>query len=63
MADNGGHEKRVLVSTERLAEHLGDENVVAAEVDENPAPTRRGTSRARSSCTGATTSRIRSSAT
>ena len=37
MADNGGHEKPVLVSTERLAEHLGDENVVAAEVDENPA--------------------------
>src|SRR6059058_1859540 len=37
MSDNGGHEKPVLVSTERLAEHLGDENVVAAEVDENPA--------------------------
>ena len=37
MADNGGYEKPVLVSTDWLAAHLVDENVVAAEVDENPA--------------------------
>ena len=37
MADNGGYEKPVLVSTDWLAEHLGDESVLAAEVDENPA--------------------------
>ncbi|HYZ78822.1 MAG TPA: sulfurtransferase [Gaiellaceae bacterium] len=36
MAENG-YAKPVLVSTEWLAEHLDDENVVAAEVDENPA--------------------------
>jgi thiosulfate/3-mercaptopyruvate sulfurtransferase len=36
MAENG-YAKPVLVTTEWLAEHLGDENVVAAEVDENPA--------------------------
>ena len=32
----GGYEKPVLVTTEWLAEHVGDENVVVAEVDENP---------------------------
>ena len=37
MADNGGYEKPVLVSTDWLAAHLVDENVLAAEVDENPA--------------------------
>src|SRR5436190_17234203 len=37
MAVNGVYAKEVLVTTEWLAEHLGDENVVAAEVDENPA--------------------------
>jgi thiosulfate/3-mercaptopyruvate sulfurtransferase len=36
MAENG-YAKPVLVSTEWLAEHLNDENVVTAEVDENPA--------------------------
>src|SRR5919204_3803748 len=36
MAENG-YAKPVLVSTEWLAEHLHDENVVPAEVDENPA--------------------------
>ena len=36
MAENG-YAKPVLVTTEWLAEHLGDENVLAAEVDENPA--------------------------
>src|ERR671932_2951100 len=36
MAENG-YAKPVLVSTEWLAEHLNDANVVAAEVDENPA--------------------------
>jgi thiosulfate/3-mercaptopyruvate sulfurtransferase len=36
MAENG-YAKPVLVSTEWLAEHLNDETVVAAEVDENPA--------------------------
>jgi thiosulfate/3-mercaptopyruvate sulfurtransferase len=35
MSENG-YAKPVLVSTEWLAEHLGDENVVVAEVDENP---------------------------
>jgi len=35
MSENG-YAKPVLVSTEWLAEHLGDENVVMAEVDENP---------------------------
>ena len=37
MAENGGYAKPVLVSTDWLAEHLGDENLLAAEVDENPA--------------------------
>jgi thiosulfate/3-mercaptopyruvate sulfurtransferase len=37
MAENGGYAKPVLVSTDWLAEHLNDDNVVAAEVDENPA--------------------------
>src|SRR2546421_2872750 len=37
MAENGGYAKPVVVSTGWLAEHLGDENVLAAEVDENPA--------------------------
>ncbi|MFL5936418.1 MAG: sulfurtransferase, partial [Gaiellaceae bacterium] len=32
-----GYAKEVLVSTEWLAEHLDDSNVVVAEVDENPA--------------------------
>src|SRR5215510_2542263 len=36
MADNGGYAKPVLVTTEWLSEHLGDENLVVAEVDENP---------------------------
>src|SRR5215207_3096914 len=31
-----GYAKDVLVTTEWLAEHLGDDNVVVAEVDENP---------------------------
>jgi thiosulfate/3-mercaptopyruvate sulfurtransferase len=31
-----GYAKEVLVTTEWLAEHLGDANVVVAEVDENP---------------------------
>src|SRR5919197_654651 len=31
-----GYAKPVLVTTEWLAEHLGDANVVVAEVDENP---------------------------
>jgi thiosulfate/3-mercaptopyruvate sulfurtransferase len=35
MAENGGYAKPVLVSTEWLAEHLDDPNVVVAEVDEN----------------------------
>jgi thiosulfate/3-mercaptopyruvate sulfurtransferase len=36
MADNGGYAKPVLVTTEWLSEHLSDENLVVAEVDENP---------------------------
>jgi thiosulfate/3-mercaptopyruvate sulfurtransferase len=36
MAENG-YAKPVLVSTEWLTDHLNDETVVAAEVDENPA--------------------------
>jgi len=32
-----GYAKDVLVTTEWLAEHLDDSNVVVAEVDENPA--------------------------
>ena len=36
MADNG-YAKAVLVSTDWIAEHLDDPNVVVAEVDENPA--------------------------
>ena len=35
MAENG-YAKPVLVSTEWLAEHRGDDNLVVAEVDENP---------------------------
>jgi thiosulfate/3-mercaptopyruvate sulfurtransferase len=35
MAENG-YAKPVLVTTEWLAEHLGDEGLVVAEVDENP---------------------------
>jgi thiosulfate/3-mercaptopyruvate sulfurtransferase len=35
MAENG-YAKPVLVSTDWLAEHLGDEGLVVAEVDENP---------------------------
>ena len=35
MADNG-YAKPVLVTTDWLAEHLGDEGVVVGEVDENP---------------------------
>src|SRR2546421_3493298 len=37
MTENGGYAKPVLVTTDWLAEHLGDETIVAAEVDENPA--------------------------
>jgi thiosulfate/3-mercaptopyruvate sulfurtransferase len=36
MAENGGYAKPVLVTTEWLSEHLSDENLVVAEVDENP---------------------------
>src|SRR5919205_4033960 len=35
MAENG-YAKPVLVTTDWLADHLGDENVVVAEVDETP---------------------------
>src|ERR671933_1985696 len=35
MAENG-YAKPVLVTTDWLAEHLNDENIVVAEVDENP---------------------------
>ena len=35
--DGDGYAKDVLVTTEWLAEHLDDSNVVVAEVDENPA--------------------------
>src|ERR687886_1301688 len=35
MAENG-YAKPVLVTTDWVAEHLGDDNVVIAEVDENP---------------------------
>ena len=35
MAENG-YAKPVLVTTDWLADHLGDENLVVAEVDENP---------------------------
>jgi hypothetical protein len=62
MAENG-YAKPVLVTTDWLVEHLNDDSLVVAEVDENPTSTTRATSLARSSCTGATTSRIRSSAT
>jgi len=37
VAENGGYAKPVLVTTDWLAEHLGDDAVAAAEVDENPA--------------------------
>ena len=36
MAENGNYAKAVLVTTDWLAEHLGDAGVVVAEVDENP---------------------------
>jgi thiosulfate/3-mercaptopyruvate sulfurtransferase len=36
MADSNGYAKPVLVTTDWLAEHLGDEGLVVAEVDENP---------------------------
>jgi thiosulfate/3-mercaptopyruvate sulfurtransferase len=36
MADNGGYAKPVLVTTDWLSEHLADEDLVVAEVDENP---------------------------
>jgi thiosulfate/3-mercaptopyruvate sulfurtransferase len=36
MADGNGYAKPVLVTTDWLAEHLGDEGLVVAEVDENP---------------------------
>ena len=53
--------KQVLVTTDWVARAPGrTTGIVVAEVDENPRPrTTRGTSPARSSCTGATTSRIR----
>jgi thiosulfate/3-mercaptopyruvate sulfurtransferase len=35
MAENG-HAKPVLVTTDWLAEHLGDDGIIVAEVDENP---------------------------
>jgi thiosulfate/3-mercaptopyruvate sulfurtransferase len=37
MAENGKYAKPVLVTTDWLADHLDDDTVVAAEVDENPA--------------------------
>jgi hypothetical protein len=55
--------KDVLVTTEWLAEHLNDASVVVAEVEEDPDLYEGGTSSARSSFTGATTCRTRSSAT
>jgi thiosulfate/3-mercaptopyruvate sulfurtransferase len=36
MAEDGGYAKPVLVTTDWLAEHLNDANLVVAEVDENP---------------------------
>ena len=36
MADSNGYAKPVLVTTDWLAEHLGEEGLVVAEVDENP---------------------------
>jgi thiosulfate/3-mercaptopyruvate sulfurtransferase len=36
MAENGGYAKPVLVDTDWLDEHLGDDKVIVAEVDENP---------------------------
>src|SRR5215207_11633113 len=36
MSSNGGPAKDVLVTTEWLAEHLGGDRIVVAEVDENP---------------------------
>ena len=36
MSTEGGYAKDVLVTTEWLADHLGGEHVVVAEVDENP---------------------------
>ena len=36
MADNGGYAKPVLVTTDWLSGHLADEDLVVAEVDENP---------------------------
>jgi thiosulfate/3-mercaptopyruvate sulfurtransferase len=36
MAEDGGYAKPVLVTTDWLAEHLHDANLVVAEVDENP---------------------------
>jgi 3-mercaptopyruvate sulfurtransferase SseA len=62
MTENG-YAKPVLVTTEWLAEQLQDDNLVVAEVDENPELYDEGHIRARSSCTGRTISRIRSSAT
>ena len=45
MAENG-YAKPVLVTSDWVAEHAGDDSVVVAEVDENPYSTRRDTSRA-----------------
>ena len=45
MAENG-YAKPVLVTTEWLAEHLNDESVVAAEVDESATSSRRSSSSA-----------------
>ena len=36
MTEHNGYEKQVLVTTDWLAERLGDGQVVVAEVDENP---------------------------
>ena len=36
MADKSTYAKDVLVSTDWVAEHAGDDGVVIAEVDENP---------------------------
>lgn len=60
MAGNG-YAKPVLVETDWLADHLGDANVVVAEVDENPDLYDESHIPGQSSSTGRTTSKTRSS--
>ena len=60
---SAGYVKDVLVTTDWLAEHLNDENVVVAEVDENPDLYDEAHVPERSGCTGGTICRISSSAT